>query len=227
MSAMNDGGVLQAATSPAASQLGAAATRRANWMRQVTLWHWVSSAIALIGMLFFALTGITLNHAELFENGTAKITHQSAVLPPAVLATVNGLQESADNAVPTALKAWLSETWRLAVYPKGVELGPDEVFIDLKHPGVDASLTIDRHSGAIDYEVADRGWVAYFNELHRGRNAGGVWSVFITVFGVACVIFSVTGLLMLQVRARGRWSVWPITGLGLIVPLLLMLLFVH
>ena len=26
-------------------------------------WHWISSALCLIGMLGFAITGITLNHA--------------------------------------------------------------------------------------------------------------------------------------------------------------------
>lgn len=217
---------LQPAREPAV-----AAARRANWMRQLSLWHWVSSALSLIAMLFFAVTGITLNHAELFENSSAKVVRQSAVLPPAVLAAVNADAQSAGQTapdqVPPALRAWLARTWQLALYPKGIERSADEIFIDLKRPGVDASLSIDRHSGAIDYERADRGWAAYFNELHRGRNAGAVWTGFITFFGACCVVFCVTGLLLLQARARQRWNVWPITGLGLIVPLLLMLLFVH
>ena len=33
------------------------------WKRQVRTWHWMSGAVCLIGMLLFALTGITLNHA--------------------------------------------------------------------------------------------------------------------------------------------------------------------
>jgi hypothetical protein len=33
--------------------------RRAFWMRQLHQWHWISSALCLIGLLLFALTGIT------------------------------------------------------------------------------------------------------------------------------------------------------------------------
>ena len=31
------------------------------WKRQVRTWHWMSGAVCLIGMLLFALTGITLS----------------------------------------------------------------------------------------------------------------------------------------------------------------------
>ena len=33
------------------------------WLGTVRQWHWISSAVCLIGMLLFAITGITLNHA--------------------------------------------------------------------------------------------------------------------------------------------------------------------
>lgn len=224
MSALDEGVVLQA---KAAKRMAVQASSRSAWLKHVTRWHWISSAFSLVGMLFFALTGITLNHAALFENSTAQVTRQVAVLPPVVLAAVNARPGEDGDAPPAELTSWLAQTWHLAVYPKGTEWRADEVFIDLKRPGVDASLSLDRHSGAITYEAADRGWVAWLNELHRGRNAGGVWSGFITFLGVCCVVFCITGLLILQVHARSRWSVWPITGLGLVVPLLLVLLFIH
>ncbi|WP_375269584.1 PepSY-associated TM helix domain-containing protein, partial [Phenylobacterium sp.] len=39
------------------------AQKRAAFLRQVLRWHWISAAICLIGMMLFAVTGITLNHA--------------------------------------------------------------------------------------------------------------------------------------------------------------------
>ena len=30
------------------------------WLKQMRQWHWISAAICLIGMLLFAVTGITL-----------------------------------------------------------------------------------------------------------------------------------------------------------------------
>ncbi|MDO6387844.1 PepSY-associated TM helix domain-containing protein [Uliginosibacterium sp. 31-12] len=212
---------------PTASSEIKAASRRAAWLKVLMQWHWISSAVSLIGMLFFAASGITLNNADVFESASAKVTRHAAVLPPALLAELNAQPGAAGDPPPAALKRWLSENWQLAIYPKASEWSADEVFIDLKSPGVEAWLSVDRHSGAIQYEASDRGWVAYFNDLHKGKNAGRVWGSFITVFGVACVIFSITGLLILQVHARSRWKVWPLTCLGLVIPLLLMLLCVH
>ena len=41
--------------------------RRGFWLRTLHQWHWISSAICLLGMLLFTITGITLNHASRIE----------------------------------------------------------------------------------------------------------------------------------------------------------------
>jgi hypothetical protein len=41
------------------------------------------------------------------------------------------------------------------------------------------------------------------------------------------VIFTVTGLILLQFHARGRPMTWPLTAAGLAIPLLIIILFVH
>jgi DNA-binding transcriptional LysR family regulator len=50
-------------------------------------WHWISSALCLIGMLLFAATGITLNHASSIES-TPTVVNRQAQLPPELLAAV-------------------------------------------------------------------------------------------------------------------------------------------
>ena len=45
----------------------AKANRRAQWMRQLRQWHWISGAVSLVSMLLFSITGITLNHSSLIE----------------------------------------------------------------------------------------------------------------------------------------------------------------
>ena len=35
--------------------------RRSFWLKQLHQWHWISAAVSLIGMILFAVTGITLN----------------------------------------------------------------------------------------------------------------------------------------------------------------------
>lgn len=186
-------------------------------------WHWISSALSLIGMLFFAATGITLNNAGYLESSVPAVIQHSATLPPHILLQIN----TQKPALPDSLKAWVRESWGIALAPKSMEWRDEEVFVELKRPGVDASLSIDRKTGVMQYEADDHGWVAFFNDLHKGKNAGPVWGWFINLIGLGCLIFSITGLLILQVHAKSRWSIWPITGLGLVLPLLAVLLFVH
>ena len=47
------------------------------------------------------------------------------------------------------------------------------------------------------------------------------------MFALACVVFTVSGLFLLQLHARQRRTTWPWVGLGLLIPLLLALIFIH
>ena len=51
--------------------------RRAVWLRQLHQWHWISSALCLMAMLLFAVTGFTLNHASQIE-ARQVVTRQQA-----------------------------------------------------------------------------------------------------------------------------------------------------
>ena len=46
-------------------------------------------------------------------------------------------------------------------------------------------------------------------------------------FVIACVVFSLTGLVLLQIHAAKRRSTWPIVGLGLAIPALIAIVFIH
>ena len=81
--------------------------------------------------------------------------------------------------------------------------------------------------GAAEYETTDRGMVSWLNDLHKGRNTGTVWSWFIDMFAGACMVFAITGFLIMKLHAANRPSTWPVIGLGILVPILLALLFTH
>ena len=122
---------------------------------------------------------------------------------------------------------WLSHTLGTDVARQPAEWSPEEVYVPLPRPGGDAWLRIARDDGSIEYESTDQGWIAYFNDLHKGRNTGSVWAWFIDIFAIACLLSSLTGLLILQFHAGQRPSTWPLVGLGLVIPLILALLFIH
>ncbi|HCJ30036.1 MAG TPA: hypothetical protein DHV63_12265 [Pseudomonas sp.] len=194
------------------------------WLGTLRQWHWISSALCLVGMLLFAVTGITLNHAAQIEARPA-VTERQAELPEALQSQL--LAQTPEAGLPDALRQWIESELDLDLADRDTEWSDGELYIALPRPGGDAWLSLALDSGELLYESTDRGWVSYLNDLHKGRNTGVAWSWFIDLFAVACVIFSLTGLLLLQRHAVGRPTTWPLVGLGLVVPVLLALLFIH
>lgn len=180
-------------------------------------------------MLLFAFTGITLNHAAQIESHP-DVTRRNAELPAALLQQVRAYEtEHRDTTAPLPdfLQGWLRETLSIRSGDKTGEWSEDELYVPMPRPGGDAWLRLDLASGAVEYELTDRGWIAWLNDLHKGRHTGEVWMWFIDIFAVACLIFSITGLLILKFHAVARPLTWPMVGLGILIPLLLALLFIH
>lgn len=208
-----------------ANDVSAAQRRRGFWLRTLHRWHWISAAVSLAGLLLFAATGVTLNHASQIE-AKPRVERRAAMLPPALRAAL-GTREEGEAPLPADVEKWLDEELDIALRGRNGEWSPEDVYLSLPSPGADAWMSIERESGAIEYERTDRGWIAYLNDLHKGRNAGAAWTWFIDVFALACVVFSVTGLFLLQLHSRQRPGTWPWIGLGLLLPALIALLFVH
>jgi hypothetical protein len=199
--------------------------RRAWWLKTLHRWHWISSAVSLAALLVFAATGITLNHAAQIEAKPHVINLQEA-LPGSALRTLGG-KPAADAPLPGAVRDWISQEMGIDTQGRSVEWSDDEAYVSLPRPGGDAWLSIDRATGAIEYERTERGWIAWLNDLHKGRNTGAVWRWFIDLFAIACLLFALTGLWLLQLHARQRGKTWPLVALGVAVPALLIILFMH
>lgn len=195
------------------------------YVGSVREWHWISSAICLVGMLLFSITGITLNHAADIK-ATPEITTKEAQLPVEILNAI--IVPDAEKApLPKILREWLANAQNIAVHNQSAEWSEDDIYLSLPRPGGDAWLSIDLTSGEFTYELTERGWISYFNDLHKGRNTGEAWSWFLDFFATACIIFCITGLLLLKRYASGRPATWPMVALGLVAPWVLILLFIH
>ena len=215
------------ATAHKASVDGAVASqqRRGFWLRTLHQWHWISSAVCLIGMLLFAVTGITLNHASKIE-GNPRTDTRALTLPAPLLGAL-AKQPEGNAPLPARVVDWLDRELSTSIGTRSAEWSDDEVYVSMPGPGEDAWISIQRADGAVEYERTDRGWISYFNDLHKGRNSGPAWGWFIDIFAIACVVFTVTGLFLLQLHARQRRMTWPLVGLGLLIPMLIALLLIH
>jgi hypothetical protein len=192
--------------------------------RTMHSWHWISAALCLAGLLLFCITGITLNHADAIGAGPQVIKKQLS-LPDALRPALSAGREG--DALPAPLADWIEDEFDIDTEGAGVEWSADELYVSAPGPGRDAWVMLDRASSTAAGEVTDRGWVAYFNDLHKGRNTGLVWKIFIDLVAGACVFFALTGLVLLWIQARQRTSTWPLVSLGVALLVVLMVLFAH
>jgi hypothetical protein len=129
--------------------------------------------------------------------------------------------------MPAELAAWIAGEFRATPTEAPAEWSEGEIYISLPRPGGDGWVSIDRSTGIAKFEKTDRGWISYLNDLHKGRHTGPAWVAFIDVLAGACLIFTFTGLVLLQIHASKRPFTWPIVALSLVIPIFFMMLFVH
>lgn len=201
-------------------------SRRSFWMNQMRVWHWVSSAVCLSGFLLFTVTGITLNHAAEIP-ARPKVASLTVTMPKELAAGLKHDAQPGKRHLPAPVVRWLRESLRISgPLPPGERSG-SEIYISMPRPGGDAWVNIDLESGLVEYERTDRGWIAFLNDLHKGRHTGFAWQVFIDVLAAACLVFCVTGVVLLFLHASKRPATWPAVAFGLAVPLALALIFIH
>jgi uncharacterized protein len=205
--------------------------QQAWWLKTLHQWHWITAGISLVGLLLFSITGITLNHAGAIE-ASPRVATEERALPEAMARSLASIAATAEDAespppIPEDVRRWIADEFSVDVRGRETEWAPDEVYVALPRPGGDAWLRIALPDGHAEHEVTTRGWISYLNDLHKGRHAGAAWSLFIDVFAAACLLFAITGLLILKLHAANRPLTWPLVATGLVLPLLIALLTIH
>src|SRR5690606_7178738 len=102
--------------------------RRGFWLRTLHQWHWISSALCLVGMLLFAVTGITLNHAAQIE-ARPKIVERQAMLPAPLQKKL--LAEQPSEGLPAQLRGWLESELNLELAGREAEWSDGELYVAL------------------------------------------------------------------------------------------------
>lgn len=152
--------------------------------------------ISLLAVLFFALTGITLNHPD-WAFGSAETRREVTGTLPA-----GWIRNGQVN--------WLTvaETLRAQHHLQGrvgdtrVEGG--EADLSFKAPGYSADAFIDTATGKYTLNIDAQGAVAVLNDLHRGRDAGSAWAWVIDLSGVFLAFVALTGLAILLYLKKTR-----------------------
>ncbi len=199
------------AASPAPPQRG---RRRTNgqaihrWSRWL---HTYTSMLALITVLFFGLTGITLNHPTWTFGQDLRTSTHTAQLPTA---PVDGSGAVDFLTISEHLRNDLDISGEVSDFGSVSDI---EAYISYRKPGYSADATIDLTNGSVDVLVEQEGWVQVLNDLHKGRDTPGSWSWFIDVSAGFLVLVSVTGIVLQVFLKKRRRSAFIAIALGIAV----------
>lgn len=164
----------------------------------VSRWlHLYLSMVSFGAVLFFAVTGLTLNHAEWFA-GQVRETQFKGSMP------VGWLKGATPDETAIVAKLRAEHGIKGAVSDFRAEEG--QISLSFKGPGYAADAFIDREKGTYDLTETRNGFVAVMNDLHKGRDTGHGWSVLIDVSAVLLTLVSLTGLLLLFFVYKRRTS---------------------
>ncbi|WP_243455203.1 PepSY-associated TM helix domain-containing protein [Meiothermus sp. CFH 77666] len=182
------------------------------WARSI---HLYTSMISLVVVLFFAATGITLNHPD-WAFGNTQTTHTyQGTLPSAWRPNgqIDWLKTAEFLRSQHSLKGQVQDTTQDA----------QEASLSFRAPGYAADAFIQLQTGSYTLRVVAQGPVAVLNDLHRGRDAGAAWSWVIDLAGGFLGIVALSGLaLSLFLRKTRKAAVLTaLVGSGLLLLLML------
>ncbi|MVN78860.1 peptidase [Hymenobacter sp. HMF4947] len=165
------------------------------WRKRTAAWsrwlHLYLSMLSFLVVLFFAVTGLTLNHVEWFD-GQQTERKATGTLPAA---WVNTPDTAAIKKLQVVER--LRQNYHVQGSVSDFIVEDDQCAVSFKGPGYSADAFINRHDGTIKLTEQRQGLVAVLNDLHKGRDSGAKWSWVIDVSAGFLTLVSLSGLAML------------------------------
>jgi hypothetical protein len=158
----------------------------------------------LAALLFFSLTGITLNHPRLFFDGVSTTSEAEG----RVEAGWVGASGTAGDPGSAVRKLEVVEHLRREHGLRGAlasfTTDDEECVVTFKGPGYSADAFIRRGDGRYRVTEERQGVVAVLNDLHKGRDTGPVWSAVVDLSAGLTASAALTGLFLLFYVRRRR-----------------------
>jgi hypothetical protein len=166
--------------------------------------HTYSAMLVLLLLLFFSITGITLNHPELSSHA-GKTSQQLQFELPQQLPDLLSLTEQQQPAAIALYIDWFRQEHQL----KGgysLNFSPEDELleIDFKRPAAYAAVVVDLAERTAELDAEFGGYLALANDLHKGRYAGSSWKWLIDITAVFCLLFALSGFYLLWRQPNRR-----------------------
>ena len=182
-----------------------------SWLRWL---HIYISMFTLLVVLFFALTGITLNHPDWVFGTSESAVDVSGTLP-------EGWKRGEEIdwlRVVEHLRAEHGVRGRLGDY----RADETEGSLTFKGPGYSADAFFDPATGSYEMTIVRQGAVGILNDLHRGRDAGAAWAWAVDLSGAFLTLIAITGIGLLWYLKKLRVGALATLVAGVVVTVVLM-----
>ena len=151
-------------------------------------------------LLFFALTGLTLNHQDWFANQQKTVQFEGAVnkewVSPANPKTVSKLE----------IVEYLRHQHGVHAALSDFRVEDSQCELVFEGPGYEADAFIDRDTGHYQLTESRMGFIAVMNDLHKARDAGKGWAAVVDSCAVLIIVVSLTGLILIFFLGKRRSS---------------------
>lgn len=178
-------------------------------MASVSRWlHIYLSMVSFIIVLFFAVSGLTLNHANWFEG--KEVVSKLAGKVPLKWVKVKDTAAIAKLEIVQLLK----RVHNIKGDVSDFFIDDNQCTVSFKGPGYSAEAFVDRQNGGYKLTETRRGLVATINDLHTGRDTGKKWSFLIDAAGIFMTLLSITGIIMICFIKKKRLKGFILIGVG-------------
>ena len=183
------------------------------WKRRcASFFRWLHIYVSMVSfgsLFFFAVTGLTLNHADWFFGDQPTASRQQGKLnakwvAPGDAASVAKLEVVEHLRRTHGVKGFVGE----------FRIEDEKCSVVFKGPGYVAEATLDRATGTYELSETRMGFVAIINDLHKGRDTGAGWSLVVDLSAVLMVAVSLSGMVLIYFVKRRFVSGLVMAALG-------------
>jgi uncharacterized protein len=196
---------------------------RGYWRRHsAALARWLHIYVSMLSfglLLFFSVTGLTLNHAEKFGAAARPRQLQGQL-------TVGWVKTNDAQVARLEIVEHLRRTHGVKGALGDFRIEEAQCNVVFKGPGYSADAVIDRETGAYELIETRLGLIAIVNDLHKGRDTGDAWSWLIDISAVLLTLVSLTGLALMGFIRRRRFSGFVLAVAGTVVIYVIYVLFI-
>ena len=164
-----------------------------NWSRTI---HVYLSIVLLIVLVFFSITGITLNNASSMTGSAFSQSYTLDALPD--------LPRDGDDKIFASdeLESFLRKETGIRLQHSTLSYEDEFLIVDYQAPGKAILVEIDQDFNEAFVEQTNFGLIAVLNDLHKGRHVDLIWSWLIDISAIVIVLFSMAGFVLLIPNKR-------------------------